>query len=43
MMPRPILKDNFGITYRKIPILSIGKEVSLLQGRLGWALELIIG
>jgi hypothetical protein len=28
MMPRPILKDNFNITYRKIPVLAIGKEVS---------------
>ena len=28
MMPRPILKDNFNITYRKIPVVMIGKEVS---------------
>jgi glutathione S-transferase len=27
MMPRPMLKDNFGITYRKIPVLAIGKEI----------------
>jgi glutathione S-transferase len=27
MMPRPLLKDNFNLTYRKIPVLAIGKEV----------------
>ena len=27
MMPRPILRDNFHLTYRKIPVLSIGREV----------------
>ncbi|EMD00882.1 hypothetical protein BAUCODRAFT_62147 [Baudoinia panamericana UAMH 10762] len=27
MMPRPIIKDTFGLTYRKIPVLAIGKEV----------------
>jgi hypothetical protein len=27
MMPRPVLKDNFNITYRKIPVLFIGREV----------------
>ena len=27
-MPRPILKDNFHLTYRKIPVLAIGHEVS---------------
>ncbi|GAB1741570.1 hypothetical protein NU219Hw_g6796t1 [Hortaea werneckii] len=27
MMPRPLLKDTFGLTYRKIPVLAIGKEV----------------
>ncbi|RVX65885.1 hypothetical protein B0A52_10249 [Exophiala mesophila] len=27
MMPRPILKDNFNVTYRKIPVLAIGKDI----------------
>ncbi|OAP64230.1 hypothetical protein AYL99_00202 [Fonsecaea erecta] len=27
MMPRPILKDNFNVTYRKIPVLCIGREI----------------
>ena len=27
MMPRPLLKDNFGLTYRKIPVLTIGREL----------------
>jgi hypothetical protein len=27
MMPRPVLKDNFHLTYRKIPVLAIGHEV----------------
>lgn len=27
MMPRPLLRDNFNLTYRKIPILSIGREL----------------
>ncbi|KAF2765645.1 hypothetical protein EJ03DRAFT_205175 [Teratosphaeria nubilosa] len=27
MMPRPILKDTFGLTYRKIPVLAIGREL----------------
>lgn len=27
MMPRPILVDNFSLTYRKIPVLAIGKEI----------------
>jgi len=27
MMPRPLLKDSFGLTYRKIPVLAIGKEL----------------
>lgn len=27
MMPRPILVSNFGLTYRKIPVMAIGKEV----------------
>lgn len=34
-MPRPILRDKFNITYRKIPVLVIGRDVSvdLEQGR----------
>jgi hypothetical protein len=27
-MPRPILRENFHLTYRKIPVLAIGNEVS---------------
>lgn len=27
MMPRPLLKDTFGLTYRKIPVLNIGREL----------------
>ena len=27
MMPRPLLRDNFHLTYRKIPVLAIGREV----------------
>ncbi|KAK5945622.1 hypothetical protein PMZ80_002827 [Knufia obscura] len=27
MMPRPVLVDNFNLTYRKIPVLVIGKEL----------------
>ncbi len=27
MMPRPLLKDNFNLTYRKIPVLAMGREV----------------
>lgn len=27
MMPRPLLRDNFHLTYRKIPILAIGREL----------------
>lgn len=27
MMPRPILRDNFHLTYRKIPVLVIGRDV----------------
>lgn len=27
MMPRPLLKKAFGISYRKIPILAIGREI----------------
>lgn len=27
MMPRPILVDNFNLTYRKIPVLAIGQDV----------------
>lgn len=27
MLPRPILTDTFGLTYRKIPIVAIGKDI----------------
>ncbi|KAL9087352.1 MAG: hypothetical protein Q9159_003698 [Coniocarpon cinnabarinum] len=27
MMPRPVLRDYFHLTYRKIPVLAIGKDV----------------
>lgn len=27
MMPRPVLRDNFALTYRKIPVLAIGREL----------------
>ena len=27
MMPRPVLLDNFNLTYRKIPVLAIGKDM----------------
>ncbi|KAF7189345.1 hypothetical protein HII31_09323 [Pseudocercospora fuligena] len=27
MMPRPVLKDTFGLTYRKIPVMAIGRDV----------------
>jgi glutathione S-transferase len=27
MMPRPLLRDNFHLTYRKIPVLAIGREI----------------
>ncbi|KAF2207315.1 hypothetical protein CERZMDRAFT_88679 [Cercospora zeae-maydis SCOH1-5] len=27
MMPRPLLRDNFHLTYRKIPVLAIGREL----------------
>ncbi len=27
VMPRPLLKNTFNLTYRKIPVLAIGKEV----------------
>ena len=27
MMPRPVLRDFFHLTYRKIPVLSIGTDV----------------
>lgn len=27
MMPRPILVDNFNLTYRKIPVLAVGRDV----------------
>lgn len=27
MMPRPVLRDSFGLAYRKIPVLLLGREV----------------
>lgn len=27
MMPRPLLKETFNLTYRKIPVLALGKEI----------------
>lgn len=27
MMPRPLLREQFGLTYRKIPVLAIGREL----------------
>lgn len=27
MMPRSVLKDNFNLTYRKIPVLALGREL----------------
>ena len=27
MMPRPLLLETFGVSYRKVPILAIGREV----------------
>ena len=27
MMPRPLLLETFGVSYRKIPILAIGREI----------------
>lgn len=27
MMPRPVLVENFGLTYRKIPVLAMGREI----------------
>ncbi|KAK5114149.1 hypothetical protein LTR62_002719 [Meristemomyces frigidus] len=39
MMPRPLLKDTFGLTYRKIPVLSIGKELYCDTSIIAEALE----
>ncbi|KAJ4986173.1 fungal specific transcription factor domain-containing protein [Stagonosporopsis vannaccii] len=40
MMPRPLLKETFGLSYRKIPVLAIGREVycdtSLIIEALEW-------
>lgn len=27
MMPRPLLRDNFNLTYRKIPVLAMGRDL----------------
>jgi len=39
MMPRPILKDNFNLTYRKIPVLAIGREIYIDTSLILEALE----
>ncbi|EXJ61720.1 hypothetical protein A1O7_02149 [Cladophialophora yegresii CBS 114405] len=39
MMPRPILKDNFNVTYRKIPVLAIGREIYIDTSLILEALE----
>ncbi|KIW88489.1 uncharacterized protein Z519_11058 [Cladophialophora bantiana CBS 173.52] len=38
-MPRPVLKDNFNITYRKIPVLAIGREIYIDTSLILEALE----
>ncbi|KAF2103349.1 hypothetical protein NA57DRAFT_33575 [Rhizodiscina lignyota] len=39
MMPRPVLKDNFNLTYRKIPVLLIGRELYIDTSLIIEALE----
>ncbi|ETI27281.1 hypothetical protein G647_09964 [Cladophialophora carrionii CBS 160.54] len=39
MMPRPILKDNFNVTYRKIPVVAIGREIYIDTSLILEALE----
>ncbi|KAK4937322.1 hypothetical protein LTR10_022003 [Elasticomyces elasticus] len=39
MMPRPILKDNFNLTYRKIPVLSVGRDIYIDTSLILEALE----
>jgi len=39
MMPRPILMDNFNLTYRKIPVLSIGRDIYIDTSLILEALE----
>ncbi|KAK5198297.1 hypothetical protein LTR99_007454 [Exophiala xenobiotica] len=39
MLPRPILKDNFSLTYRKIPVLAIGREIYIDTSLILEALE----
>jgi len=39
MMPRPVLKDTFGLTYRKIPVLAIGREFYCDTSLIAEALE----
>ena len=39
-MPRPWLRNTLGLTYRKIPVLSIGKEVYCDTSLIGEALEM---
>lgn len=38
-MPRPLLKDNLNITYRKIPIMAIGKDLYIDTSLICEALE----
>ncbi|OAL17939.1 hypothetical protein AYO22_11095 [Fonsecaea multimorphosa] len=38
-MPRPVLKDNFNVTYRKIPVLAIGREIYIDTSLILEALE----
>ncbi|KAK5051592.1 hypothetical protein LTR84_003244 [Exophiala bonariae] len=38
-MPRPLLKDNFNVTYRKIPVLAINKEIYIDTSLILEALE----
>ncbi|KAJ9616689.1 hypothetical protein H2200_000408 [Cladophialophora chaetospira] len=39
MMPRPILKDNFNATYRKIPMLAINRDIYIDTSIICEALE----
>lgn len=38
-MPRPLLRDNFHLTYRKIPVLAIGRELYCDTSIISEALE----
>ncbi|KAI1609404.1 hypothetical protein EDD37DRAFT_160381 [Exophiala viscosa] len=39
MMPRPILRDNFNLAYRKIPVLAIGRDIYIDTSLILEALE----